>query len=150
MDRDPSSVPKLDWCTAGRAVRTAAWFSHSGPEREARGAPRIADHPAVLTACTGGAIGVFAYGFMLFRSRADYWHMAAERQPNLEELAIELVQLRRRQADLFGQYETVLERIGRFPNEVDHGRAASLARELDETVARIEFLEAQILPFSHD
>jgi hypothetical protein len=76
--------------------------------------------------------------------------MAAEKQPDPEELAIELIQLRRRQADLFGQHETVLERIGRFPNDVDHGRAASLARELDETVARIEHLEAQLLPFSHD
>jgi len=76
--------------------------------------------------------------------------MAAEKEPNLEELATELVQVRRRQADLFGQYETVLERLGRFPNEVDQSRAASLAKELDETVARMEYLEAQILPFAHD
>jgi uncharacterized protein (DUF924 family) len=76
--------------------------------------------------------------------------VAAEKEPNLQELAIELIQLRRRQAALFGQHETVLERIGRFPNEVDQTRAASLARELDETVARIEYLEAQLLPFAHD
>jgi hypothetical protein len=76
--------------------------------------------------------------------------MAAEREPNLEELAIELVQLRRKQTDQFGEYERVLERIGRFPNEVDQGRAAALAKVLDETVARIEYLEAQILPFVHD
>jgi hypothetical protein len=87
---------------------------------------------------------------MLSPAPADEWDMAAEREPNLEELAIELVQLRRKQADQFGEYERVLERIGRFPNEVDQGRAAALAKVLDETVARIEYLEAQILPFVHD
>ena len=76
--------------------------------------------------------------------------MAAEKEPNLEELALELVQLRRRQADQSGEYERVLERIGRFPNEVDQSRAAALANALDETVARIERLEAQLLPFAHD
>jgi chromosome segregation ATPase len=77
--------------------------------------------------------------------------MDHEELPDLDELAIELVQLRHRRSDLLNQYEKALERIAAFPNEFQQTRAAALATSLDEMTARIEWLEAQLLPLRrHD
>jgi hypothetical protein len=77
--------------------------------------------------------------------------MAHDELPDLNELALELVQLRHRQSDAIRQYEKTLERIAAFPNEVEQARAATLATKLDEMGARIEYLEAQLLPIRrHD
>ena len=77
--------------------------------------------------------------------------MSHDPLPDLDELGVELVQLRHRQRDLLNQYETVLERIAAFPNEFQRARAAVLATTLDEMTARIEWLEAQLLPLRrHD
>jgi len=77
--------------------------------------------------------------------------MAHDPLPDLDELAVELVQLRHRQRDLLNQYEAALERIAAFPNEFQQTRAAALAAQLDEMTARMEWLEAQLLPLRrHD
>jgi len=77
--------------------------------------------------------------------------MAHDPLPDLDELALELVQLRHRQRDLLNQYELALERIAAFPNEFQQARAAALATQLDEMTARMEWLEAQLLPLRrHD
>lgn len=68
----------------------------------------------------------------------------------LDELAPELVQLQHRQRDALREYERVLERIAAFPNDLEQARAAALADNLDEMGSRIEYLEAQLLPFHHD
>jgi len=77
--------------------------------------------------------------------------MAHDALPDLDELATELVRLRHRQRDLLSQYEKALERIAAFPNEFGRAQAASLAERLDEMAARMEYLEAQLLPIRrHD
>jgi hypothetical protein len=71
--------------------------------------------------------------------------------PDLDQLALELVQLRHRQRDLLNQHELALERIAAFPNEFQQARAGALATQLDEMTARMEWLEAQLLPLRrHD
>jgi hypothetical protein len=75
--------------------------------------------------------------------------VAADKLPDFDELALELVQLRHRERDLLRGYDKALERIAAFPNEVERARAAGLARELDEVGSRIEKLEAELLPVRH-
>lgn len=77
--------------------------------------------------------------------------MAHDPLPDLDELAVELVRLRRRRPALLDEYEKALERIAAFPNEFQRARAAALATELDDMSARMEWLEAQLLPLRrHD
>jgi hypothetical protein len=68
----------------------------------------------------------------------------------LDEFAPELIQLQHHQRDVHREYERVLERIAAFPNELEETRAAALADKLEEMGSRIEYLEAQLLPFHHD
>jgi hypothetical protein len=72
--------------------------------------------------------------------------MATDNLPDLDELSVELIQLRHRQADTVRLYEKALERVALFPNEVEQTRAAALATILDEMAARIEYLDTQLLP----
>jgi hypothetical protein len=68
----------------------------------------------------------------------------------LDQLGPELVRLQHRRRDALRQYERVLVRIAAFPNELEEARAAALADNLDEMGSRIDYLEAQLLPFRHD
>jgi hypothetical protein len=76
--------------------------------------------------------------------------MAISDHPDLDAPRQELAQLKHRQQDALRLYERVLERVSAFPNEVVQARAAGLAASIDEMTARIEILEAQLLPFRHD
>jgi hypothetical protein len=72
--------------------------------------------------------------------------MAYENLPDLDALSTELVQLRHRRAEAVRLYEKALERVALFPNEVERARAADLAGRIEEMNAKVEWLEAQLLP----
>lgn len=69
-----------------------------------------------------------------------------EELPDFDALGLELVQRRHRLAELQRHHERVLERIALFPNDAERMRAARLAESIDQTIERIEDIEAQLLP----
>ncbi|HET7137109.1 MAG TPA: hypothetical protein VFI04_02040 [Gaiellaceae bacterium] len=76
--------------------------------------------------------------------------MATDELPDLDALATELVQLTRRQDDLLRLHDRLTEQLMAFPNEFRKARAAGVGAEIQALSERIEWLEAQILPFRHD
>ena len=74
--------------------------------------------------------------------------MAAERYdlPDLDELALELVQLRHRRADVQRRLDRVAYRLAAFPNELALAQQNALEAELAEMEQRVLRIEAQLLP----
>lgn len=74
--------------------------------------------------------------------------MAAERNdlPDLDELALELVQLRHRHAEVQRRLERVAERVAAFPNELGRAQQAALEEELAGMQQQMLQIQAQLLP----
>jgi hypothetical protein len=76
--------------------------------------------------------------------------VATDDLPDLDALATELVQLVRRQDDLLRLHDNLTEQLMAFPNDFRRARAARVGAEIQELGERIEWIEAQLLPFRHD
>jgi hypothetical protein len=73
--------------------------------------------------------------------------MAADPElPDLDALAIELVQLERRSLTLRRTHHQLLERLAAFPNEVTVATERKIADELESVTARILQIDALLLP----
>jgi hypothetical protein len=72
--------------------------------------------------------------------------VATDDLPDLDALAVELVQLKRRQQDLLRLHDRLTEQLMAFPNEFRRAQAARVDEEIREMSERIESLEAQLLP----
>ncbi len=73
--------------------------------------------------------------------------MAVERLPDVDALATELARLRHRQSDLLRQHDKLTERMLVFPNDFGLSWAKSLAAEIRGIGARIDELDARLLPY---
>jgi hypothetical protein len=73
--------------------------------------------------------------------------MAVERLPDLDSLATELARLRHRQRDLLRQHDKLTERMLAFPNDFGLSWAKALAAEIRGLAARIDEVEARLLPY---
>jgi hypothetical protein len=74
--------------------------------------------------------------------------VAAERYdlPDLDELAVELVQLRHLRADGQRRLDGIACRMAAFPNELGLAQQAALESELAAMEQRMLQIEAQLLP----
>jgi hypothetical protein len=73
--------------------------------------------------------------------------MAIDRLPDHEALAADLAHLRHRQLDLLRQHDKLTERMLVFPNEFGLAWASAMASEIQTIAARIDELEASLLPY---
>jgi hypothetical protein len=71
---------------------------------------------------------------------------AAPELPDLDELALEYVQLEHRAADLTRRHERVIERLAAFPSVFTATEERTIAAELDALIARMRQIDAQLLP----
>ena len=78
---------------------------------------------------------------------ADDRSMAAAADlPDLDQLALEYVQLERRAADLQRRHERVIERLSAFPSLFTANEERTIAAELDALIARMRQIDAHLLP----
>ncbi|HZU20491.1 MAG TPA: hypothetical protein VE982_04665 [Gaiellaceae bacterium] len=68
--------------------------------------------------------------------------------PDLDALAIELVELRRRRAELSRRHDRLQDRLAIFPNEFQRAQERAMADDLAALTTRIDQLEAQLLPLT--
>ena len=71
---------------------------------------------------------------------------AAPNLPDLDDLALERVQLQRRLSDLERQHERLQERLAAFPNEVTARDERRVASELETVNDRIDKIDATLIP----
>jgi hypothetical protein len=67
--------------------------------------------------------------------------------PDFDELVLERVQLQRRLSELEQRHELLQQRVETFPNEVTVMQERRVASELAEVVARIDKIDATLIPF---
>ena len=72
--------------------------------------------------------------------------MAIAKLPELDRLAIELVQLERRERELSARRRRLHDRLNAFPNEFTERQARAVSAERRATHTRIDELKAQLLP----
>lgn len=73
--------------------------------------------------------------------------MAVAKLPDLDALAIELVQLERAERELSARRRKLHDRLDAFPNEVAKRREEALSAERRAIHRRIDELRAQLAPF---
>lgn len=78
---------------------------------------------------------------------ADTATVATEPLPDLALLAAQLAHLEHRRLDLLRQHDKLTERMLTFPNDFGLAWARSLAAEIEAMTARIDDLEAELLPY---
>jgi hypothetical protein len=71
---------------------------------------------------------------------------AAPNLPDLDELALEYVQLEHRGAELQRRHERVIERLSAFPSLFTANEERMIAAELDALISRMRQIDAQLLP----
>lgn len=117
-------------------------------ERPGRGALRFEQKKLIeVRRCPARASPA---GLRATTTSADNERVAADDLPDLEALATELVQLSRRQQDLLRLHDNLTEQLMAFPNDFRRGRAAMIGAEIQALSERIEWIEAQLLPYRHD
>jgi predicted nucleic acid-binding Zn-ribbon protein len=72
--------------------------------------------------------------------------MAADKLPDFDELAIELVRLKRREPELLKRLERAEDRLVAFPSAFGEREVARLRQERQTMVDRIDELNALLLP----
>jgi hypothetical protein len=72
--------------------------------------------------------------------------MAVERLPDLDELAVDLVRLQRREKEARRHLELARERAVAFPSDFRAREVRKLADAHEEMLTRIDELEAALLP----
>jgi len=66
--------------------------------------------------------------------------------PDLDALALKLVQLRHCREELTRRHKRIQDRLSAFPNDFQQAQEQLLADQLAETTARLEALQAQLAP----
>lgn len=72
--------------------------------------------------------------------------MAADKLPDFDELAIELVRLKRREPELIKRLERAEDRLVAFPSVFGEREVERLRQERQTMVDRIDELNALLLP----